>query len=185
VAARLPDSTYAVLGLIDKIPGSSGYDLVGVAGRSFAYFWPISQTLLYRELDRLTELGWVTATRVTQTRVPSKRIYHITESGKGALTGWLATPISDGGGFRSPVLLRFFFAHRMDSDQVRALLDGYRSVLQAEHDELQAITDKLANVRTPEARSGRLTALHGLLTAAAGLHWVNEVEAELGLDDRA
>jgi PadR family transcriptional regulator, regulatory protein AphA len=183
VAAQLPDSTYAVLGLIDKVPGSSGYDLVGVAGRSFAYFWPISQTLLYRELDRLTDLGWVTATRVTQTRVPSKWIYHVTESGKRALTDWLANPVPDGGGFRSPVLLRFFFAHRMDPDQVRALLNGYRSVLLVQHDELQAITEKLAEVATPAARSGRLTAFHGLLTAAAGLHWVNEVEAELGLDD--
>jgi PadR family transcriptional regulator AphA len=183
VGAKLPESTYAVLGLVDKVPGSSGYDLVGVAARSFAYFWPISQTLLYRELDRLAELGWVTATRVDQTRVPSKWIYYITEDGKQALTDWLATPIPDGGGFRSPMLLRFFFAHRMRSDHLRALLDGYRSVLEAQHDELQAIADKLAEVGTPAARSGRLTALHGLRTAAAGLLWVNEVQAELGLDD--
>ena len=127
-------------------------------------------------------LGWVTATRVAQTRVPSKWIYQITEDGKQALTDWLATPARGRGGFRSPVLLRFFFAHRMPPDQVRALLAGYRSVLQAQHDELQAIADKLADVATPAARSGRLTALHGLLTAAAGLQWVNEVQAQLGQD---
>jgi hypothetical protein len=57
LAAELPDSTYAVLGLVDNVPGSSGYDLVAVVGRSFAHFWPTSQTLLYRELDRLRDLA--------------------------------------------------------------------------------------------------------------------------------
>jgi PadR family transcriptional regulator, regulatory protein AphA len=183
VAAELPDSTYAILGLVDKVPGSSGYDLVAVAGRSFAYFWPISQTLLYRELDRLNGLGWVTATRVVQTRVPSKWTYQITEDGKQALTGWLARPARGVGGLRSPVLLRVFFAHRMHPDQLRALLAAYRGGLQAQHDELQAIADKLAEVATPAARSGRLTALHVLLTAAAGMQWVDEVQAQLGRDD--
>jgi PadR family transcriptional regulator AphA len=182
MAVEPPDSTYAVLGLVDKVPGSSGYDLVAVAGRSFAYFWPISQTLLYRELDRLTRLGWVTATRVTQTRVPSKWTYQITEDGKQALAAWLVTPPPRAGSLRSPVLLRFFFAHRMPPDQRRALLDGYRRGLQAQHDELAAIADKLAKVSTPAARSGRLTALHGLRSAEAGLQWVDDVQAQLAQD---
>jgi PadR family transcriptional regulator, regulatory protein AphA len=171
-----------VLGLVDKVPGSSGYDLVAVAGRSFAYFWPISQTLLYRELERLTALGWVAATRVTQTRVPSKWTYQITQNGKQALTSWLATPPPHAGSLRSPVLLRCFFAHRMPRDQLRTLLDGYRSALQAQHDELAAIADKLAKVSTPGARSGRLTALHGLFSAEAGLQWADEVQAQLEQD---
>ena len=78
MTAELPDTTYAVLGLIDKVPNASGYDLVAVAGRSFAHFWPISQTLLYRELERLAELGWVAATRVDQIRAPSKWTYQTT-----------------------------------------------------------------------------------------------------------
>jgi DNA-binding PadR family transcriptional regulator len=92
LAAELPDSTYAVLGLVDNVPGSSGYDLVAVVGRSFAHFWPTSQTLLFRELDRLRDLGWVAATRVEQTRASGKWIYRITADGRRALTGWLTTP---------------------------------------------------------------------------------------------
>jgi PadR family transcriptional regulator AphA len=180
VPAELPDSAYAVLGLVDKVPNSSGYDLVGVAGPSFAYFWPISQTLLYRELDRLTGLGWLTATRVEQTRVPSKWTYKITDEGKQALRAWLVAPTPRAGSFRSPVLLRFFFAHRMPPDQLHVLLGGYRNALQAQRDELEAIVDKLAKVSTPEARSGRLTARHGLLSAEAALQWVDEVQAQLG-----
>jgi PadR family transcriptional regulator, regulatory protein AphA len=183
VPDKLPDTAYAVLGLVDKVPNSSGYDLLAVADRSFAYFWPISQTLLYRELDRLSRLGWVTATRVLQTRAPSKWTYQITDEGKQALTAWLAASTPRAGTFRSPMLLRFFFAHRLSPDQLRTLLDGYRSELQDQRDELEAIADKLAKISAPAARSGRLTALHGLLSAAAGLQWLDEVEAQLGQDD--
>jgi PadR family transcriptional regulator, regulatory protein AphA len=174
-----PDSTYAVLGLIDKVPGSSGYDLVAVANRSFAHFWPISQTLLYKELERLTDLEWVTATRIDQVRAPGKWIYKITKEGEQALTAWLASSIQGHDTFRSPMLLRFFYGHRMPADHLRRLLAAYREELQAQHDEFQAIMDKLAEVPTVAARSGRLAALHGLRTAAARLQWVDEVQAEL------
>jgi PadR family transcriptional regulator, regulatory protein AphA len=179
LGAELPDTTYAVLGLIDKVPGASGYELVAVAGRSFAHFWPISQTLLYRELDRLTGLGWVAATRVEQVHAPSKWTYHITAAGGRALAGWLATPTPATSSFRSGVLLRFFFAYRMHPDQVRSLLAEYRSALQAQQEEFVAIMDKLAAISTPAARVGRLTALHGLRTVEARLQWVEEVEAQL------
>jgi PadR family transcriptional regulator, regulatory protein AphA len=183
LAAELPDTTYAVLGLIDKVPDASGYELVAVAGRSFAHFWPISQTLLYRELDRLTGLGWAAATRVEQLHAPSKWTYHITSAGQQALAGWLATPTPATSSFRSGVLLRFFFAYRMHPHQVRSLLVEYRSALQAQHEEFMAIMDKLEAVARPAARAGRLTALHGLRTVEARLRWIDEVEAQLGDDD--
>jgi PadR family transcriptional regulator, regulatory protein AphA len=182
LVAEVPDTTYAVLGLIDKVPDASGYELVAVAGRSFAHFWPISQTLLYRELDRLTGLGWVAATRVEQLHAPSKWTYHTTTAGQAALAGWLATPTPATSSFRSGVLLRFFFSYRMDLDQVRSLLADYRSALQAQVEEFVAIMDKLAAVSTPAARAGRLTALHGLRTTEARLQWVEEAEAQLGDD---
>ena len=183
MATSLPDTTYAVLGLIDKVPGASGYELVAVAGRSFAHFWPISQTLLYRELDRLTGLGWVAATRVEQLHAPGKWTYRITAAGQQGLADWLATPIPATSSFRSGALLRFFFAYRIHPDQVRSLLADYRTALQAQAEELMAIMDKLATVSTPAARAGRLTALHGLRTAEARLQWIEEAEAQLGEGD--
>ena len=179
MAAALPGTTYAVLGLIDKVPGASGYELGAVAGRSFAHFWPISQTLLYRELDRLTSLGWVAATRVEQLHAPSKWTYRITAAGQEALADWLATPTPASSSFRSGVLLRFFFAYRMHPQQVRSLLADYRSALQGQRAEFMAIMDRLEAVATPVARVGRLTALHGLRTAEGRLRWVEEVEAQL------
>jgi DNA-binding PadR family transcriptional regulator len=179
VATNLPDTSYAVLGLIDKVPGSSGYELVTVAGRSLAQFWPISQTLLYRELARLTERGWVTATRVDQDTAPVKWTYRLTAGGRRALADWLATSAPPASSFRSGFLLRFFFAHRMRPRRVQTLLADYRRALQAQRDDLLAIIDKLSTSTAPAARFGRLAALHGLRTATARLAWVDEAEDEL------
>jgi len=181
MTTALPESTYAVLGLVDKLPRSSGYDLVGVAGRSFAHFWPISQTLLYRELNRLADLGWVNATRVEQERSPSKWIYETTRPGQEALTDWLADPATARGTVRSGFLLHFFFAERMRPDQVRALLEDYRAALTAQIDEFSELVEKLATMSTPGARTGRLSALHGLRTAQARLQWIVDVETEFEL----
>lgn len=185
MATSLPESTYAVLGLVDKLPGSSGYDLVAVADRSFAHFWPISQTLLYRELNRLAELGWVSATRVEQTRSPGKWIYECTPSGRGAMAGWLAAPVEHAGTFRSGFLLRFFFAHLMSPAQVRSVLADYRTALTTQRDAFSVLIDKLSTRPTPSTNIGRLAALHGLRTAEGRLLWVAEAEAELGIEPTA
>jgi PadR family transcriptional regulator AphA len=182
MGSNYPETTYAVLGLVDKLPDSSGYDLAAVAGRSLAYFWPISQTLLYRELERLTDLGWVVATRVEQLRAPGKWTYRTTTGGQRALLDWLAGPAPAKSSFRSGVLLRLFFAYRMHPDQIRALMADYRRALRSQRDELKAIIDKLDGIATPEARAGRLTALHGLRTVEARLAWTEEAEALLGDD---
>lgn len=174
MVAAPPESTYAVLGLIDKVPASSGHELAAVAEKSFAHFWPISRTLLYRELNRLVALGWVSAARVEQTRVPSKWIYELTPPGRAALESWLAGPVSMTGSFRSGVLLRFFFAHRSDPAQVQALLEDYRNALLVQLDEFSVLVDKLGSVPGYASRIGRLSALHGLRTAQARLAWIDE-----------
>lgn len=178
-----PESSYALLGLIDKLPSSSGHELATAADRSFAHFWPISRTLLYRELSRLVRLNWVTATRVEQTRVPSKWIYLITQDGEQALAAWLSRPVGMAGSYRNDVLLRIFFAHRMSPDQVTTLLEDYREMLQAQRVEFAALVDKLSSISTPSARVGRVSALHGLRTVEARLDWIDEARAELFDDD--
>lgn len=176
---KLPDSAYAVLGLVDKLPRSSGYDLVAVAQQSLDRFWPISQTLLYRELQRLANLGWVNATRVAGRRLPSKTVYETTPVGQRVLADWLATPPAGVSRFRSGFLVRFFFSHRVPAERLRAMLGSYRDALQAERDELRALVDKLASRHEPSARIGRLAALHGLKTAEARLDWVADTVDEL------
>jgi DNA-binding PadR family transcriptional regulator len=184
VTAGLPESTYAVLGLVDKVPDSSGYDLAAVASSSLDYFWPLSRTLLYRELERLADLGWVTPSRVDQSNAPTKWTYRATTVGRRALSAWLRrTPTTDGT-TRNPVLLRIFFSHRMSTAATVALLATYRSQLGSRRDELVALVEKLEGLGTPSATAGRLAALHGLRTTQARLDWADEVEKMLAESDR-
>jgi DNA-binding PadR family transcriptional regulator len=162
---------------VDKVPGSSGYDLTGVAARSLALIWPVSRTLVYRELERLTDLGWVQASRVEQSQAPSKWIYRTTASGRAALRRWLRQSPDVLGTTRNPVLLRIFFAHRMAPGRALTLLQQYRSALESQLEELTAIADKLQGIGTPAATAGWLTALHGTHTTRARLDWVDQAQA--------
>ncbi len=180
---KLPQSTYAVLGLIDKKPGS-GYALAALADQSLGYFWPISRTLLYRELARLESLGWAVAIDVAQDRFPDKRVWSTTEEGRSALIAWLSRPAESPDGFRSGVLLKLLFGARMPAEALTVLLAEYRESLQATATQLAAIVERLQG-GAPSAAMGRLAALHGLRTAEARLGWLDEIEAELKLSSAA
>ena len=177
--SSLPESTYAVLGLVDKVPDSSGYDLAAVASVSLACFWPVSRTLLYRELERLTGLGWIGPSRVEQTHAPNKVTYRATAAGRAALTQWLRRPPETLGSTRSPVLLRLFFAHRMSNAAITSLLTDYRARLQTELDQLLILVEKLEVIATPAARSGRIVAQNGVATTRAQLEWALDAERQL------
>ncbi len=176
MASDLPDTTFAVLGLLAKT-ASSGYDLAALADRSLGYFWPISRTLVYRELRRLESLGWICGEQVPQERLPDKRVWTTTPEGRHALAGWVAQPALAGGADRNGFLLKFFLGTRMPPKARLALLADYRQSLEATRAALAALIERLSGM--PNARMGRLSALHGLRTAEARLLWIDEVEAQL------
>jgi len=64
---------------------SSGYDLAKSFDASVANFWMATPQQLYRELDRLAEQGLIQARVVEQQRRPNKRMYSLTEAGRGAI----------------------------------------------------------------------------------------------------
>lgn len=181
MATALPDTTYAVLGLCAKKPGS-GYDLAALADQSLAYFWPISRTLVYRELERLQSLGWVDGELVHQVRLPDKSVWSPTPEGRRVLVEWLAQPVGSHTGVRNRFLLKFFLGAQMPPAAMRALLDDYRESLCAMRGDLASVIERLQGI--PGATMGRLSALHGMRTAEARLAWLDEIEIELRTDDR-
>ena len=174
----LPASTYAVLGLVDKVPDSSGYDLASVASISFALFWPVSRTLLYRELERLTELEWVDASpvdnpRAEQVDIPSDRRRSHSAGSMAATTS--RHPRIDPQPRAASTLLR-----PPDVEQRHhTLLAAYRAQLQTQLDQLLTVVDKLDTISTPAARSGRIVAHHGITTTRARLEWTTDAERQL------
>lgn len=173
---------YAVLGLLEK-EARSGYDLSAFADRTVTYFWPISRTLVYRELARLEQYGLVQGTPVVQERLPDKRLYALTDEGRVALDRWLSEPTFEGTQFRSGFLLKFYFGLRVPTARITQLLDDYRGSLEQELSTLTGVARRLAV--DPSKRFGRLAALYGIRSAEARLGWLDEVEAELQTRSRS
>ncbi|MFF6772154.1 PadR family transcriptional regulator [Streptomyces sp. NPDC012637] len=71
---------------------ASGYDLAKLFDVSVANFWAATPQQLYRELDRLSEAGLITARVVQQERRPNKRMFTLTEPGLADLVAYTAHP---------------------------------------------------------------------------------------------
>jgi PadR family transcriptional regulator, regulatory protein AphA len=163
----------AILGLL-SIRSMSGYELTAFAAMSIGHFWPMHRSLVYRELVRLEDAGYVSGTDVPQERVPDKRTYAVTPAGHRVLEAWLATPGFEPARYRNEFLVKFFFASHMGPDELRRVLDDYRTALERELADLRAIVEKTETI--PGSLFGRLAALHGVRTREALLDWIDEVE---------
>lgn len=151
-----------------------------IADQSIAHFWSIPRSLVYRELLRLEALGYLKGAEVPQQKLPDKREYRLTESGRAELSRWLNQPGFEKGRFKDGFLVKFFFGRHMDPASRRRLLDEYRSQAQEYLESLQAIAGKLEGV--PGGEFPRLTALRGIRAVEGQLLWVDDVEQMLADD---
>jgi DNA-binding PadR family transcriptional regulator len=83
---------HAILVSLTERAGS-GYELARRFDRSIGYFWPATHQQIYRVLRRMGDAGWVTHTDVAQDGRPDKKVYEVSEAGRGELTRWLAEPV--------------------------------------------------------------------------------------------
>jgi PadR family transcriptional regulator AphA len=169
----LRTTSYAILGLLADGP-MSGHALSTMADRSIAHFWSIPRSLVYRELSRLEELGYLSGADVAQQKLPDKREYRLTDSGRAELSRWLNQPGFEKGRFKDGFLVKFFFGRHMEPASRMQLLEEYRSQAQTYLQDLRAIAAKLEGI--PGAEYPRLTALRGIRAAEGQLRWVEDVE---------
>ncbi len=104
--ARLTETSYAVLGLLETCGPSTPYQLKQVAQESIFHFWSIPHTQLYTECARLAEDGLLEEHREETGR--RRRVYHLSASGRQALEQWRADPNTELYELRDPGLLKLF-----------------------------------------------------------------------------
>ena|SRR5438067_527027 len=75
---------YALLGLLAREP-RSGYELAKELKVPVSFFWYAPHSQIYPELARLEAAGLVTHEKVEQQNRPSKKVYSLTEAGRGKL----------------------------------------------------------------------------------------------------
>lgn len=167
----LPVTSYALLGLLDDA-ARSAYEMVAFADRSIAHFWPVPRSQLYRELQRLEEIGLVAGTAVVQERRPDKRVFELTDAGRRALRDWLDEPGFPLDRQKNGLLVKLFFAGRVSPRRATRLLAEYGAALEISRRDLAAIVDLLAD--RPDVVFPWLTALYGLRRVEAALGWLDE-----------
>lgn len=123
--AKLPNTSYSVLGLLSFGEELSGYELRKWAESMRFFYWSPAQSQIYSELRRLAKHGFVQAKEIIQQGKPDKRIYGITQEGKDEFSRWLnKTPIEPTV-VKHSVVLRIFFGHMADEKRLEQALESY------------------------------------------------------------
>ena len=131
---RLSETSYIVLGLLERAQPATAYDLKALAALSTANFWSLPHTQLYAECARLAEAGLLCEHQEQTGR--RRRVYRLTEPGKEALRSWLEAPTEKAYELRDAATLKLFFGG--DPAQLaRAQLNTHRQRLES-YEELQA-----------------------------------------------
>jgi len=118
----LNSTAASLLGFLESYGPMSGYDIVGMVEGSIGYFWNVTRSQVYRELNRLAEAELV---EMGESGARARRPYTITGAGRRAFLNWLALPPGPDI-IRLPFLLRYFFGKHLDPQTLRAFVDLHR-----------------------------------------------------------
>jgi DNA-binding PadR family transcriptional regulator len=103
---RLTDTSYAVLGLVERCEPVTPYQLKQVAQVSILHFWSIPHTQIYTECARLADAGLLEEQREESGR--RRRVYTLSERGRDVLDRWREEPSTEIYELRDPGLLKLF-----------------------------------------------------------------------------
>lgn len=120
----LSTTAYAVLGMLALRP-LSPYELAQQMQRSLDYCWPTSERSLYDQPQRLVAAGLAV---LLDDDASDKKRYGITQAGRDALRGWLATDTAMPR-FQNEPLLRVLLADQGSVEDLRRVLSDLRAHL--------------------------------------------------------
>jgi len=166
----------------------TGYELDKFFKNSLNYFWQAKTSQIYRELNAMEDLGWLTSERVIQEDKPNKKVYSITAEGKQTLLKWILSPdISFGNEMRNPFLMRIFFAGEAGNEgrrQTIEILKEYKKLCEAYLISMNNVLEELKLDESNEKYTAhvgywKITALSGQMSLKCQIEWANEAIAIL------
>lgn len=177
---------YAVLAAL--LEGeASGYELSKVFDVSLANFWPATPQQLYRELERLALDGLIEARVVQQERRPNKRLFTLTDTGRGELNAFAAEPTRRPTALRDELLIKIQAMDGTDPEVTRALVEERMSWARGKLARYERVRDRLLDGRTEEEylrdsdRIGPyLTLMGGIAFESENVRWCERVLTILG-----
>ncbi len=113
---------YVLLGFLYGSP-SHGYKLHRQLSREFGNIWHASQSQTYSILKRLEAQGYVSSTDVEQTKLPTRQLLQISNSGRTRFTTWLMEPTSSSvHAIRVEFVTRLYFLSKYYPEKTQELI---------------------------------------------------------------
>ena len=179
---------HGLLGLVSSEGSMTGYELDKFFKNSLNYFWQAKTSQIYRELNAMEGLGWLTSERVIQEEKPNKKVYTITKEGKEELLKWLLLPkLERAGEVRSPLLMRIFFAGEAGAEGREQTLKLLKECKQCGIAYLTEMNNILEELNADEAsgeyashiKYWKITLLSGQMSAQHQIEWADKAIAVL------
>jgi DNA-binding PadR family transcriptional regulator len=159
----------------------SGYELAKRFDKSLGYFWRASHQQIYKELRKMADNTWVSATSVEQSGKPNKVIYTLTPLGKENLDEWVRsagkTPPA-----KDDFLVKLFNVGHSDVAPILEELDRRQRASQERLALYLQIRRKhpTAAELLPDTQKGRyLTLIMGIRQEEANQHWYEDARSLL------
>ena len=176
---------YAILGFLSYTP-MTGYDIKLRMDRSTSHFWHAKLSQIYTTLKSLEQENCVNSSVVEQTERPDRRIYTITDCGLSELKKWLDEPYTECSPKKETLVLKMFFAARMDREAAISQLMIQREIHRKQlayyrNEVVQSIQD--AETEFPDlkfdARMWEATRKFGEQYEELYVAWIEEMLREL------
>jgi PadR family transcriptional regulator, regulatory protein AphA len=136
-AAGALSPEYALLGLLRQKP-DHGYDLHQRLATDLGQVWHISQSQVYNILNRLEAKGYVTATVKKQARLPDRRLFRLTATGRRRFDAWFQSPATSSvKSVRVEFMTRLYFARHLCPETVPDLIEAQVTEVRAGLERLQ------------------------------------------------
>jgi PadR family transcriptional regulator, regulatory protein AphA len=173
-------TSYAVLGLLCVQPWSA-YELAQQMARSLHFMWPRAESGIYREPQKLIDMGYATAEETAAGPRRTKLVYSATPAGREAFRRWLAEP-SAPPQFESEAMVKFFFCDQGTLDDARQALEEIRAHADALLETFRQMTKshQASSGPFPERQHiGTLTGRFVFDYATALAHWAERARRDV------
>lgn len=123
-----PTFQYAVLGQLMSGP-TYGYELHKLLSnqQGIGLIWKVNLANLYAVLEQLEKKGWLSVSLQPGRSRPGRKMYQLTDSGRGEFEEWLHTPVTHPREIRQDFMIKLHFYQQHFPDQLASLLRGQLS----------------------------------------------------------
>jgi DNA-binding PadR family transcriptional regulator len=166
-----------ILGMI-ALGRQTGYDIKSLVDKTTRFFWAASYGQIYPELRRLEERGLVRS-RPEPTGARARTVYELTEAGRAALEGWLASDTEQFYELRDEGMLKLFFSDSVPERRI-ANIRAMRERQERKLAQLRALEPHAAEGAGKQAVSGPyLTLQLGISFTECFIEWCLATERRL------